>query len=95
MSKTLTYEISDELFAAFEQMAAKTGTTPDALALQWLARRAHVQRRELSDEERPTAREQLMRYAGAVDSGDPRSADNARIDADLAREYASTHDDVN
>lgn len=93
MSKTLTYEIPDELFAAFEQMAAQTGTTPDALALQWLARRVHVQRPPLNDAERRVALEQLMHYAGAVDSGDSRSADNERIDRDLAREYASTHDD--
>ncbi len=42
------------------------------------------------DQELSVAREQLMHYAGAVDSGDPRSADNDRIDADLAREYAHT-----
>jgi hypothetical protein len=29
---------------------------------------------------------------GIWDSGDPRSADNDRIDADLAREYASSHE---
>jgi hypothetical protein len=27
-----------------------------------------------------------------LDNGDPRSADNSRIDADLAREYASSHE---
>jgi hypothetical protein len=27
-----------------------------------------------------------------VSSGDPRSADSDRIDADLAREYGSTHE---
>ncbi len=29
---------------------------------------------------------------GIWDSGDPRSADNDRIDADLAREYAGSHE---
>ncbi len=29
---------------------------------------------------------------GIWDSGDPRSADNSRIDVDLAREYASSHE---
>lgn len=28
-------------------------------------------------------------FAGVIDSGDPRSSDNGRIDADLAREYGS------
>jgi hypothetical protein len=32
------------------------------------------------------------RYAGAIHSGDPHSADNDRIDADLAREYLNTHE---
>ncbi len=30
-------------------------------------------------------------FFGACDSGDPRSADNDRIDSDLAREYANSH----
>lgn len=93
MSKTLTFEVSDELFAALQQIAAKTGTTPGSLALQWLALYARAHRQELSDEERHAARERLMRYAGAVDSGDPRSADNERIEQDLTREYARPHDD--
>lgn len=28
-----------------------------------------------------------------MDSGDPNSADNERIDADLAREYGNDHED--
>jgi uncharacterized protein DUF2281 len=31
-------------------------------------------------------------FFGIWDSGDPRSADNDRIDADLAREYADSHE---
>lgn len=31
-------------------------------------------------------------FFGIWDSGDPRSADNDRIDSDLAREYASSHE---
>jgi hypothetical protein len=31
-------------------------------------------------------------FFGSWDSGDPRSADNDLIDADLAREYASSHE---
>jgi hypothetical protein len=31
-------------------------------------------------------------FFGVWDSGDPRSADNDRIDADLAREYANPHE---
>ena len=31
-------------------------------------------------------------FFGVWDSGDPHSANNERIDADLAREYASSHE---
>ena len=40
MSKTLTFEVSDELYAAFEQVATRTGRTTEAVALEWLARHA-------------------------------------------------------
>lgn len=93
MSKSLTYEVADELFEAFEQMATKSGTSAETLALDWIARRSAIKNRKLTEEQKRLGREQLMRHAGAVDSGDPRSADNERIDADLAREYASTHDE--
>jgi len=34
----------------------------------------------------------LRHHFGTVHSRDPQSADNARIDADLSREYADAHD---
>jgi hypothetical protein len=34
----------------------------------------------------------LRRHFGSVHSGNSRSADNERIDADLARAYADSHD---
>ncbi len=47
----------------------------------------------LSDEEIRLAEERFARWIGAVNSGNPQSADNEQIDADLAREYGATHDD--
>lgn len=44
-------------------------------------------RTPLGARERREAMNELMRYAGAVSSGNPRAADNEQIDADLAREY--------
>ena len=93
MSKTLTFEVSDELYAACEQVAARTGRSTEAVVLEYLARRAPKPRPKLSEEEWRAAHERLMRHVGAVSSGDPNSADNERIDADLAREYGSTHED--
>jgi hypothetical protein len=95
MSKTLTYEIPDELYAACEQIAARTGRTTEAVVLEYLAKHAPKPRPQLSEEELRAARAQLLSHAGAVNSGDPHSADNERIDADLAREYGSSHEEEN
>ncbi len=46
-----------------------------------------------SDEENRAAEERFARWIGSVDSGNPNSADNEQIDADLAWEYGATHDD--
>ena len=92
MSKTLTFDLPEEIYEAIEQMAAKSGIPTETLALEWLARHAPRRRPRLSEGEHAAAWEQLRRHAGAANSGDPRSADNERIDADLAREYGSTHE---
>ncbi len=34
----------------------------------------------------------VRKHFGAINSGDPRSADNDKIDTDLAREYSDTHE---
>ncbi len=52
----------------------------------------NVTRKPLSEEEKRLAEERFDRWIGAWDSGDPNSADNERIDADLAREYGARLD---
>lgn len=86
MSKTLTYEIPDELYAACEQVAARTGRTTEAVVLEYLAKRAPKPRPQLSEEEWRAARERFRQHIGAVNLGYPTGADNESIDADLARE---------
>jgi hypothetical protein len=93
MSKTLTFEIPEELYQVFERRAAREGRTTESIALEWLAHTVHKPRPKLSEEERRAAMEDLIRFAGAADSGDPHSADNDRIDEDLAREYGSSHEE--
>lgn len=93
MSKTLTFEIPEELYEAFDHIARRDGKTTEQVALEYLTRRAAERRPTLGEAERRAARDRLLRYAGAVNSGDPNAADNERIDADLAREYANTHED--
>jgi predicted DNA-binding antitoxin AbrB/MazE fold protein len=46
-----------------------------------------------SSTDRPVNLTRLMAHAGAVDLGRPTGAENALVDADLAREYGSSHED--
>jgi hypothetical protein len=49
----------------------------------------------LTAKERRAARRALVKFCGTINSGDPDSANNERIDRDLAREYGSTHEEGN
>jgi len=92
--KTLTFEVSDALYEAFQQMAAKYGRTLDEVALEWLAKHAPQSRPQLTVEEHQEAWDRLLRHAGAAHLGSPTGADNERIDIDLAREYGSAHEET-
>jgi hypothetical protein len=90
MNKTRTLALPDELYEVFRRQAASMGKTADELATEWMARNGPKPQRRPDDPARIAALERLRRHAGAVDSGDPRSADNAAIDADLAKEAGGT-----
>ena len=92
--KTLTFEVSDALYAAFQQMAAKSGRTLEEVALEWLAKYAPQSRPQLTVEEHQEAWGRLLRHAGAAHMGSPTGADNERIDTDLVHEYGSTHEET-
>jgi hypothetical protein len=83
VSRTITFELSDALFAALQQAAASTGSTPEA----WLV--SHLNRQLISPA-RKDASVRLRQAFGSVHSGDANSADNERIDQDLARSYAGS-----
>jgi len=91
--RTLSFSVPDQLYGAFEEMAAREGRAVEAIAVEWLARHEQKPRPKLTEEENQAAWDRLLRHAGTFESGDPRSADNERIDADLAREYADNHED--
>ena len=74
-------------------MARKSDRPFEEVALEWLAATAPKPRPKRSAEEEEAARKRLERHFGAVNSGNPRSADNEQIDADLASEYGRTHDE--
>ena len=86
MGKTLTFEICDEIHAAIQEVAARTGRSYEAVALEWLtARRAEPCPADA--EQLDAALGRLRRHAGAASLGRATGVDNQKIDADLAREY--------
>jgi hypothetical protein len=98
MSQTLILELSDEVYTIIQRQAEGAGTSP----AHWLARTLEQQYGRLpappsaearrTPAEQQAARERFERHFGAVDLAAATGADNEQIDADLAREYADTHE---
>lgn len=86
MEHKLTVTVSEDVYQPLVEEALKQGRTPEEEASLRLQR--SVPRRK--GERRPGALRELF---GSVDLGHPIGIDNERIDADLAREYANTHED--
>jgi hypothetical protein len=88
MEHKLTITLPTEIFAVIEEAARRAGRTPeDEIAL--LVERNAPRRSQIGK----SSFDPLERHFGTWDSGDPDSANNERIDADLAKEYGSTHED--
>jgi len=92
--KTLTIQVPDEVYEACEREAAITGRSVEQCVMEFLLKYGPRPQPKLSEEERRAAMERLERYIGAVCSGDSQSADNERIDADLAGEYSALHQEA-
>jgi predicted transcriptional regulator len=92
MSQSLTLQLSDATFAALQQQAEAIGVEPAAVAAASLEHQFGVPLSPSTEAERQVARQRFERHFGAVDLGHPTGADNEAIDADLAREYADTHE---
>ena len=98
MSQTLTLDLSDEVYTAIRHHAETAGTSP----AQWVTttlerqygnvRERHDARTQRTEAEKQAARERSERHFGEVDLGYATGVDNEQIDADLAREYAATHE---
>ena len=87
-SGTSVVDLLRRHFAAINGAAAGYGHTANAPTSPPRIRL----KSEMTEEEKQVARERFRQLAGALDSGDPHSADNERIDADLARSYADNHE---
>jgi hypothetical protein len=92
MSKTLTFDLDDEVAGALTDMAARTGSSFEELALQWLVRYRTRPTNHRSAEDRQRDVDRLRSHAGRASLGRPTGTDNAAIDRDLAREYEGRSD---
>jgi hypothetical protein len=97
MSHTITLELPENLYAALSKAAQESGATPSEWIVTYLNKhlasldqpRSGPDSSGDNDEQRK-ARQGFRGHFGEVNSGDPRSADNDRIDADLAKAYADS-----
>jgi hypothetical protein len=87
MSRSISLEIPDNVYAAIERVAAVTKQTPAEWMVRMLTHHLPARTGSENGEDRCAA-EEFRQLFGSVQSGDPRAADNERIDADLARAYA-------
>jgi hypothetical protein len=96
MSQILTVEVDDQVYQAICKQAEAAGTSPAQLAGSALAKQFNGKPKRVdtrTDAEKQAARERFERHFGSVDLGHPIGTDNEAIDADLAREYGSTHEE--
>ncbi|MEO1093474.1 MAG: hypothetical protein AAFX01_01070 [Cyanobacteria bacterium J06638_28] len=93
MSQSLTLELSEQVFVAIQQQAEAIGTSPAHLAATLLEQQfPQAFKLSSNDAETNTARIRFERHFGTLALDSATGLDNESIDADLAREYASSHE---
>ncbi len=92
MSHSLSIRLNDDVFHTLQQQAVAAGTSPEELAAASLQREYRAIRGERSEGDLQAARERFERHFGEVGLDTPSGSDNESIDADLARQYADTHE---
>lgn len=93
MSKTITLDVPDDLFEIFRLIANSSGRRIEEVALDFFAKTAPRPPNGRSQEEAAEARRRFEQRFGEISLGYPTGADNESIDADLAREYESPHEE--
>ena len=97
MSHEILIEMSDRAYERLSREAAANGSTPSAVAALTLEQRFAEGNgalgREMSEAEREEARLRFERHFGSVSLPGVMLSDNEQIDADLAREYGSSHEE--
>jgi hypothetical protein len=92
MEHTITIALPDEVIQPLREIARLQGKTLEEFIRDRIVK-VVLPRQRLNQEAAQQAEERFTRWIGSVSLGYPTGADNESIDADLAREYASTHED--
>jgi hypothetical protein len=90
MSQPLTVLLSDAAYQALQRRAQAIGKSPAECAANAIESQFQTDSPATSEIDLGNARERFERHFGALRLGDRFSADNDRIDEDLAREYDPT-----
>ncbi|MCS7190100.1 MAG: hypothetical protein NZ843_00700 [Fimbriimonadales bacterium] len=83
--KQIILSVSDEVYEACEQIAKRTGRPVELCVMEFLTRHSLYTKPEPTEEQIREANERLRAYFGIIDTGNPDSANNESIDADLVR----------
>ena len=93
MSQVVSLELRDEVYTALRQQAESFGISLSELILIALERQSSLLTPHKTEAEKKTARARFERHFGTLKLEHPTALDNESIDADLVREYASTHEE--
>jgi len=87
MSKQLVLELPEDVYEQLQKVAQSVGQSLE----DWAKKRLELDK--LSESEKEAKRGKVRLHFGAVDLGYPTGASNEKIDADLAKEYTSPHEE--
>jgi predicted transcriptional regulator len=92
VSQVLSFELSDEVYAALQQKAEDAGVSlAEFVATSIEQQYASIIRENSQPEtEKEAVRQRFQSHVGNINLGYPTGADNESIDADLARAYINT-----
>lgn len=93
MSQVVSLELRDEVYAALRQQAESLGISISELIVIALERQSGLSYQDKTEAEKETAGARFERHFGTLNLEHPTELDNESIDADLVREYASTHEE--
>ncbi|HEY9603747.1 MAG TPA: hypothetical protein V6C85_19180 [Allocoleopsis sp.] len=93
MSQVVSLELRDEVYTALRQQAESVGISISELILITLERQSGLTHRHKTEAEKEAARARFESHFGTLNLEHLTDLDNESIDADLVREYASTHEE--